>query len=84
MIIVQKKRSMFDCFLSIWRSYGVNDFLEDLRTLYRTAGQLGKGVTFIFMDSDVKEPAFLEYMNNMLASGMVNILCQSYVDCYAT
>ncbi|KAK8898529.1 Dynein heavy chain 5, axonemal [Tritrichomonas musculus] len=53
------------------RAYSTNDFLADLRELYKKAGVHNKATTFIFTDNEVKEESFLEFINNILTTGEI-------------
>lgn len=53
------------------RKYSLMDFDVDLRDVMKRAGVKGEKITFIFDESNVLSPAFLEKMNALLASGEI-------------
>ena len=54
---------------TITKSYSSLSLLEDFKPLYRQAGITGRGAAFIFTDKEIKEEAFLEFINIFLNTG---------------
>lgn len=57
--------------LKVHRDYTLEDFENDLRALLRRSGCARESICFIFDESNIMQPSFLEYMNALLTSGEV-------------
>lgn len=57
--------------ITITKTYNVTNLFEDIKALYKIAGFKGQPVCFLFTDAEVKDEAFLEYINQMLMTGEV-------------
>ncbi|EFC46212.1 axonemal dynein heavy chain [Naegleria gruberi] len=58
--------------INLKRNYDIDDFREDLRSLFRMAGGVEGGpMVFLITDSQIVDDAFLEDVNNILNSGEV-------------
>jgi len=57
--------------IALTKTYNDNNLKDDVKNLYREAGPLGKQVTFILTDAEIKSETFLEAINSMLATGEI-------------
>jgi dynein heavy chain, axonemal len=57
--------------ITLTKSYNVSSLMEDMRELFKVAGQQGKGITWVFTDGDIVSEEFLEYINSILMTGEV-------------
>jgi dynein heavy chain len=62
----------YDLFqVEISKNYNLDNWHEDLKKIFRSAGGLGKPTVFLFSDTQIQQEAFLEEINNVLNSGEV-------------
>ncbi|KAJ3347863.1 Dynein heavy chain 6, axonemal, partial [Kappamyces sp. JEL0680] len=62
----------FQCIqIELTRTYGTEEWHEDLKKIYRLAGVEGKNIVFLLSDTQIKSETFLEDVNNILNSGEV-------------
>ena len=60
--------------IELQKNYGHMEWLEDLRTLYKTLGIDNKRMVFQFTDKDIQQETFVEDINNILNVGELTSL----------
>ncbi|XP_060622080.2 dynein axonemal heavy chain 12 [Anolis sagrei] len=63
------KMSIFQPEIS--KSYGMNEWREDVKTLFRSAGVKGLKTVFLITDTQIKDEGFLEDVDSVLNTGEV-------------
>merc|ERR1719261_1499813 len=60
------------CFqITLTKTYNTSSLMEDLQTLYKSAGHQRKPTVFLFTESEIKDEIFLELINSVLMTGEV-------------
>jgi dynein heavy chain len=60
------------CFqITLTKTYNTASLMEDLRTLYKSAGHKRNTTVFLFTESEIKDEIFLELINSVLMTGEV-------------
>lgn len=60
--------------VEIHKNYGLLEWQEDLKNLYKTLGIDNKKVVFTFADKDIKDEVFFEDINSILNVGELTSL----------
>ncbi|XP_075430348.1 dynein axonemal heavy chain 1 isoform X2 [Ascaphus truei] len=62
----------YECFqIELSKNYGMSEWREDIKRILLKAGLQNMPITFLFTDTQIKNEAFLEDINNILNSGDV-------------
>ena len=53
------------------KTYAEKDLKEEIKEYLELTGHMGKSVTFIMTDAEIKKEEFLEYINMLLSTGEI-------------